>query len=119
MSPEEVVAELLERFRKGDVDGMVELFADDAVYHNMPLEPAVGAAAIRDLLAGFAGMMVDLTIDVHHQLAGGALVMQERTDAFTMGETRVSVPVSGVFEIEDGRIRRWREYFDMSQASGQ
>ena len=85
MSPEEVVAELLDRFRKGDVDGMVELFADDAVYHNMPLEPAVGAAAIRELLGGFAGMMVDLTIDVTNQLAGGALVMQERIDCLHHG----------------------------------
>ncbi|HEX3454947.1 MAG TPA: limonene-1,2-epoxide hydrolase family protein, partial [Gaiellaceae bacterium] len=114
MDAEEVVAELLDRFRKGDVDGMLELFADDAVYHNIPLDPAVGVAAIREVLGGFAGMMVDLTIDVTHQLAGGALVMQERIDAFTMGDTRVSVPVCGVFEVEDGHIRQWREYFDMN-----
>jgi limonene-1,2-epoxide hydrolase len=119
MGAEEVVAELLDRFRKGDVDGMLELFTDDAVYHNVPMEPAVGIVAIRELLGGFAGMMADLTIDVTHQLAGGALVMQERIDAFMMGDKRVSVPVCGVFEVEDGRIRRWREYFDMNTVAGQ
>jgi limonene-1,2-epoxide hydrolase len=28
------------------------------------------------------------------------------------------VPVAGVFEIEDGKIKAWRDYFDLQQFLG-
>ncbi|MFI5048018.1 MAG: SgcJ/EcaC family oxidoreductase [Acidimicrobiia bacterium] len=119
MSAEAVVADLFAAFERGDVDAMVRLFADDAVYHNVPMDPAVGVDAIRELLTQFTGLMEGVRIEVHRQLSDGAFVMQERTDSFSTGGTRVSFPICGVFEIEDGRIKRWSEYFDMTQAMGQ
>jgi limonene-1,2-epoxide hydrolase len=43
----------------------------------------------------------------------------ERTDHFEANGQDVSLPICGVFEIEDGRIKRWREYFDMSRFASQ
>jgi limonene-1,2-epoxide hydrolase len=45
--------------------------------------------------------------------------MQERIDFFTIGGTPVGLPICGVFEIKDGRIAAWREYFDLASSAGQ
>ena len=44
--------------------------------------------------------------------ASGGTVFLERRDRFRRGEVWVEVPVVGVFEVERGRIVRWRDYFD-------
>jgi limonene-1,2-epoxide hydrolase len=41
-------------------------------------------------------------------------VFTERTDGFVMGDKSVDLPVAGVFEINDGKIAKWRDYFDMN-----
>ena len=47
------------------------------------------------------------------QLESGATVMNERTDRFRMAKGWVELPVVGVFEVHDGRITLWRDYFDL------
>jgi limonene-1,2-epoxide hydrolase len=41
------------------------------------------------------------------------VVMNERTDHIVLNGQPVSLQISGVFEIKDGWIAAWREYFDM------
>lgn len=52
---------------------------------------------------------------VHRQVADGNVVMNERTDVMrrTNGG-RVELPVMGTFEVRDGRIAAWRDYFDLA-----
>jgi limonene-1,2-epoxide hydrolase len=45
--------------------------------------------------------------------------MHERTDHFSLGDEAVALPIRGVFEIDNGRINSWREYFDPSRFAGQ
>ena len=54
---------------------------------------------------------------VTHQIAESAdgSVLTERTDRFLIGETWLELPVSGTFEVRDGLIVAWRDYFDMQQ----
>ncbi len=40
--------------------------------------------------------------------------MNERIDVFTLNGNVVELPVVGVFEITDGKITTWRDYFDMA-----
>ena len=44
----------------------------------------------------------------------GNLVFTERVDRFTMGGRKIDLPVAGVFEIRNGKIAAWRDYFDMA-----
>jgi limonene-1,2-epoxide hydrolase len=44
---EHVVNQFLATWPRGDIEEMLGFFADDAIYHNIPLEPAVGTEAIR------------------------------------------------------------------------
>ena len=75
----------------------------------------VGKEAIREFVAGFAGVPPGRLV-IHHQIASGKLVMNERTDYITINGRPVTLPICGVFEIEDGQIKAWREYFDLGPA---
>ena len=113
-----IVSEFLASWTTDDIDLMLTYFHDDAVYHNIPMAPAVGKDAIRELLAQFLLGMEDFRAVVHHQLASGDIVMQERTDSFVVDGQQRDLPICGVFELEDGRIKSWREYFDLSPFAG-
>jgi limonene-1,2-epoxide hydrolase len=115
---EEVVDRFLAAWQSEDADTALAFFADDAVWHNMPMDPVVGIEAIREVYVEFAGAMDGLRVDVHLQLSNDTFVMHERTDHVSMGGKTVSLPICGVFEIQHGRIKNWRDYFDMTRLTG-
>ncbi len=47
--------------------------------------------------------------------ASGPVVMTERVDVFTLPGKSFELQVMGTFEVVDGKINAWRDYFDMSQ----
>ena len=51
-------------------------------------------------------------LEIHHQVASDDIVITERTDRITFRGRQLVVPICAVFEIRDGRIAAWREYFD-------
>ncbi|MEE3330188.1 MAG: limonene-1,2-epoxide hydrolase family protein [Myxococcota bacterium] len=103
-----------------DVDKIMSFFSDDAVYTNIPIEPAnEGVEAIRKTIEGFIGMAKRIEFVVHHCTENSdGVVMNERTDRFLLandsGERWAEAPVMGIFEIRDGKISAWRDYFDMA-----
>lgn len=52
-------------------------------------------------------------VKFHRNVAEGSTVLNERTDAIVLGPLRLQFWVCGVFEVHDGRITLWRDYFDM------
>ena len=114
---ESFVREFCDAWTKLDPDLIVGYFAEDAVYHNMPLPPLKGHAAIKDFLVGFLANVTSAEFTIHHLVADGDLVFTERTDAFTLGGKHGAFPVCGVFELEGGKIKAWRDYFDMAQVT--
>jgi len=112
-------AQVIDRFvaawERSDVDELMDYFTEDAVWHPMPTTPAVGKAAIRELVSAWLTTAPQGV--VHRQVADGNLVMQERTDRCSFGGREVVSAVAAVFELEGGRIAAWREYFDMSPFS--
>jgi limonene-1,2-epoxide hydrolase len=94
-----------------DVDHVMSRFTEDAVYHNISLEPLVGKAAIRAFLEEFADVPPG-RFEIRHQVAAGGVVMNERIDHITVGGREIALPICGVFETEDGLIKAWREYYD-------
>ncbi|MBF6327090.1 nuclear transport factor 2 family protein [Nocardia transvalensis] len=98
----------------GTPESIAEYFSDDAVYHNIPMEPLVGKPAILEFLRGFLGSFGNIHFTVHHQAGVGDTVLNERTDRFTIGDNKIELPVMGTFEVRDGKIVAWRDYFDMA-----
>ena len=112
----ERVIEFIEAWSRNDLDELVGWFTDDAVYHNIPLEPVRGREAIRSVIRGFAGMASEIEWITHHAAeTSSGVVLTERLDRFRIGERWVELPVMGSFELREGRIAAWRDYFDLAQ----
>jgi limonene-1,2-epoxide hydrolase len=56
---------------------------------------------------------------VHHIVADGPVVLTERTDVFVLPNVTIELPVMGTFEVRDGKIAAWRDYFDLNQFMSQ
>ena len=112
---ERVVRGLCDSFAKHDAEALRPFFTDDIVYHNIPMDPAVGIDATIAFVEMFFGMCQSLVIETVHLAVSGNVVLTERIDTFTVGDVVADLPVMGTFEIRDGRISAWRDYFDMGQ----
>jgi len=110
----ELVRGLIEAFNRNDLEQVMAFFTTDCVYHNMPMAPVKGSEAIRNVLKGFLGMATEVKWTTHQIAQTGQAVLTERTDGFRIGGRWVELPVMGVFEFENGKIRAWRDYFDLS-----
>ena len=53
MTPEDVVRNFCQAVERADVRELAAFFTDDAVYHNVPIAPVTGRAAIEATLAQF------------------------------------------------------------------
>ena len=105
--PETIIREFFASWPERNVEKFLAYFTDDAVYHNMPLEPVTGKNGIREVLNLFLPAD-EIEAEILHLVARGNLVFTERVDRFRFGEKRVELPCAGVFEIRDRKIARIR-----------
>jgi limonene-1,2-epoxide hydrolase len=101
-----------------DMDAIAALLAEDIVYHNIPLEPLAGKAAVEAYLRG-VGPFDSCRWELVAIAANGPVVLTERIDRFVVAGKAIALPVSGTFEVADGRIRKWRDYFDLASYRAQ
>jgi limonene-1,2-epoxide hydrolase len=118
-NPIDVVQEFCDAWAKGDLDAIIDFFTDDAVYHNIPIAPVRGRDAIRETIAGFTAGVDTVEFRVLHIAAAGSVVLTERVDAFITPTVTIELPVMGTFEVVDGKIAAWRDYFDLNQFMSQ
>jgi limonene-1,2-epoxide hydrolase len=111
---ERVIRAFLDAWSRRDATELAGYFADDGVYHNMPLAPVAGRAAVEQLIRGFIGAWSEAKFDVLNLVSAGDTVLAERVDRIRAGGKSVDLPCVGVFELEGGKIKRWRDYFDLA-----
>jgi limonene-1,2-epoxide hydrolase len=114
-SADELVTEFCNLWSSPNPEKLAGFFTEDAVYHNIPMDPVQGRDAIQQFIVGFVAAVEGIDFDVHRQVSDGTIVMNERTDVMRRkdgGEVRL--PVMGVFEVRDDRIVAWRDYFDLA-----
>lgn len=99
---------------KLNTDLMMSYFAAEPTYHNMPGPPAVGAAAVRTTIARFLSVWQKTDWELLNIAANGDVVFAERLDRTDSNGKHVDLPCVGVFEMENGKIRVWRDYFDLA-----
>ena len=105
----------LERF---DIDAAGALLDPDVVYENVSLPAAHGRAATLRLLRSMPRALSGFEAQTHRLAASGPVVLTERTDVLVVGRVRVAFWVCGTFEVHDGRITLWRDYFDWAATTG-
>ena len=117
--PIDVVTRFCAAWGNEDLATIVGYFTDDAVYHNIPLAPVTGPDQIRATIEGFSGNVESIEFRVDAIAANGDTVLTERVDIFRFPTAAVELPVMGTFEVRDGKIAAWRDYFDMNQFMSQ
>ncbi len=109
------IRRFIEACVRADPDEFAGYFTDDAVWWNSPWPPVKGRDAIRETLRRGAQAMQALPWEILHIVADGDLVLTERIDNFTVRGVRIRVPCMGIFELRDGKIYAWRDYWDLRQ----
>jgi limonene-1,2-epoxide hydrolase len=114
-SPGDLVFEFCKLWASPNPEELASYFTEDAVYHNIPMAAVQGREAIKEFIAGFLAAFDGIDFQIHRQVSDGTVVMNERTDVMRRkGGEKISLPVMGVFEVIDGQIAAWRDYFDMA-----
>ncbi|MCV7413169.1 limonene-1,2-epoxide hydrolase [Mycobacterium florentinum] len=117
---ERLVRDFLGSWQARSLENICSGFADDAVYHNVPVAPIEGIAGIRAVFQAFLDAFADAKLDILSLAAAPGLVLVERIDYFTMNDGRkVVLPVTGVFEVKNGKIARFSDYFDLADFEAQ
>ena len=125
-SPIEVVRRFCAAWSDGmEANDLAAFFTDDAVYHNIPFAPVIGTEAIEKNIVSFVrpgkaaapGVVPVESIDfrIINIAANGPVVMTERVDVFKLPDRSFELPVMGTFEVSGGKIKAWRDYFDLNQ----
>lgn len=108
-----VIEALVATFNRKDVEAVMAFFTPDAVYHNMPMAPVSGLEAIRGVIEMFTSPAEIIDWQIVEMAENGPVVFAERLDRFVMNGKTVDLPCAGVFHLDEGKIRLWRDYFDM------
>jgi limonene-1,2-epoxide hydrolase len=114
MTATDVVTAFMDHLNAMRMDDAFALLADDIVYHNIPMKPVTGPAAVKAVFDQIPFTAVEFI--THHSAEHDHTVLNERTDRFRLADGRwVELRVMGVFEVLDGKITAWRDYFDLGQ----
>ena len=112
---EAFVRDFLASWGKRDIDHIMSFLAEDAVYHNVPVDPIIGLTEIRKIFVAFLDIFPEAELDPVTVAAKPDLVFAERVDRFTTAQgKKVILPVNGVFVIQNGKIVRFSDYFDLA-----
>lgn len=103
---------LLSALQAQDTDGAGAVLDENLVYENVGFPTIHGRSRAMKLFRGMEGR-ARFEVKTHRIAVNGSTVLTERTDALVFGPVRLQFWVCGVFEVRDGRITLWRDYFDM------
>ena len=96
-----------------DIDELVGYFCEDGIYYNMPAQPVQGHEKLKLFIEGFIAKWTKTTWETLNIIGEGNVVIVERLDRTEVGDIKVDLPCCGVFEMKEGKIKIWRDYFDM------
>ena len=111
---EKIVLDFIAAWSRLNVDEIVSYFAEDGIYHNMPTQPVSGRESLRKFIAAFLKNWTETKWEVRNVMSKGNVVVAERMDRTIAAGKKIDLPCCGVFEMSNGKIKVWRDYFDMA-----
>ena len=87
------------------------------VWRNSGL-PTVRGKFARRVLLGLDKDWMGFRADFHRVAADGDVVLTERTDYLRLGPFEIDFWVCGTFELVDGQITLWHDYFSWTNVLG-
>ncbi|MGB5756046.1 MAG: limonene-1,2-epoxide hydrolase family protein [Acidimicrobiales bacterium] len=116
-SPSHVVTTFLKTFEAMDFDNALTYLADDCEYTNIPMSTVNGHEGVRSVLRPFFEAIHENEFVILRSAAEGPVVFMERLDRHRLDHGWRDLPVNSVFEVHDGLITVWRDYFDLLTAA--
>ncbi|MBK8839738.1 MAG: nuclear transport factor 2 family protein [Hyphomonadaceae bacterium] len=113
-TPIEVVKAFNRAVEIKDYDTAVKFVSDDCEYTNMPMGTVRGPAGVRSVLEPFFAPTIENRLEILREAAVGPIVFLERLDRHLLPTGWVNLPVTGVYEVHDGLITVYRDYFDLA-----
>jgi limonene-1,2-epoxide hydrolase len=116
-SPLDLVEQFLAAFAAMDFDTALTRLSADVEYTNIPLGTVRGHAGVREVLEPFFAPIHENEFVISRRAATGPVVFLERLDRHRLDHGWRELPVNSVFEVHDGAITVWRDYFDLGTAA--
>lgn len=111
---ERIICDFIAAWSRLDPVELAGYFTEDGCYHNMPTQPVRGRSNVEQFIRGFTATWTETQWDVVSLASAGNRVLAERVDRIKTSKGNVDLPCVGVFELEGGKIREWRDYFDLN-----
>ncbi|MBB35809.1 MAG: limonene-1,2-epoxide hydrolase [Hirschia sp.] len=116
-----IVEAFLRTLESRDLDKLGELVTEDIIYSNPPSPAHLGRQAMTEFLSFNYKRMDGSSCTIHHWAENetGTVVMNERTEYMHFGDKKAGATFMGIFEIRDGKICAWRDYWDHASFAAQ
>tara|TARA_R110002110_G_scaffold364788_1_gene574537 strand:+ start:1980 stop:2366 length:387 start_codon:yes stop_codon:yes gene_type:complete len=111
-SPTAVIKAFLAAMAVKDYDAALPLVSGICEYDNGPLGVVHGPEGVRAVLEPFFAPTLENEFIIKREVADGHTVFVERLDRHLLPTGWVELPVTGVFEVHEGQITVWHDYFD-------
>jgi limonene-1,2-epoxide hydrolase len=112
-TPLEVVRAFNAAMEKMDFETALNLVSPQCEYTNGSLGTVYGPEGIRQALQPFFSMMLENELIILRESSQDGVVFMERLDRHRMESGWIELPVTGVYEVQDGRITVYHDYFDL------
>ncbi|MFM1896300.1 MAG: limonene,2-epoxide hydrolase [Pseudomonadota bacterium] len=114
MENELMIREFISAWSSLDAQLLASYFAEDGTYHNIPSQAVSGRDNIEAMITNFTRPWQETEWEILNVVSQGNTVVVERIDHTVVGGQLIDLPCLGIFEIEDGKIKVWRDYFDLA-----
>ena len=111
---ERLIREFIAAWSRLDAAELAGYFGEDGCYHNIPFEPVRGRAKVERFIAGFIKDWTATEWQIISLTCQDDRVAVERMDCTRLGDKGVDLPCFGLFEMSEGKIKVWRDYFDLA-----
>ena len=101
-------------WRQGDVETVMTYFTDDIEFHSLVgREPHRGSEEVRTFLNQLRDAMSENNMRIFRfEQSGDDLLVEGVEDFVDQEGRRIQIPYMGAYRFRDGKVERWRDYFD-------
>ena len=118
------MSELFERFCAAqqaiitqDDKAFLDLLTDDVEYHyHVGTRPLIGKEWVQKFLIKYREVTSDAHWVIHNHAENGNVLFTEGIEEYfdVRSQKTISHPYAGVIEFRDGKIVKWKDYFEMN-----
>jgi limonene-1,2-epoxide hydrolase len=116
--PIQTVESFLRALEANDLESALGYLAEDVVYQNVPFPADRGKRAVARTLRSFGKVFTGFQVTMRNIAAKDGVVLTERVDVLSGPLLYLDIRVCGTFEVRDGKIVLWRDYFDLAECAG-